>query len=282
MTVCWLQRNNQRQDIAQGSSSNQMICQVIYFQDHAHVTHLNVGCDTVYAVGAKGTVGRSGQPSKKYGARGVLGAVSVDLENIYSIVKEAKALGSHTALRVVNRMITKNFFLYGSISLSWKEMRETFEAAANKAVERVNKARKRILESSCAKEHFQGNLGNELGLDGLVLLNKEYARAKQCVYRDASSSRGENANSTDSVLGEELINDVKVWLKKRKSILNGETKGENTMLEKPPAVRDKEGENGAVYDESEYQDNGSVLDLNVSVENDNSFEAELEDALNWD
>ncbi|KAH7314384.1 hypothetical protein KP509_21G000700 [Ceratopteris richardii] len=179
-------------------------------------------------------------------------------------------------------MITKNFFLYGSISLSWKEMRETFEAAANKAVERVNKARKRILESSCAKEHFQGNLGNELGLDGLVLLNKEYARAKQCVYRDASSSRGENANSTDSVLGEELINDVKVWLKKRKSILNGETKGENTMLEKPPAVRDKEGENGAVYDESEYQDNGSVLDLNVSVENDNSFEAELEDALNWD
>lgn len=66
-----------------------------------------------------------------------------DLENIYSLVKEAKAKGPLTALRVVNKMIMKDFFLYGSVTTNQKKMREAIDTLSSKAAERVQLARKR-------------------------------------------------------------------------------------------------------------------------------------------
>lgn len=148
-----------------------------------------------------------------------------DLENIYSLVKEAKAKGPLTALRVVNKMIMKDSFLYGSVTTNQKKMREAIDTLSSKAAERVQLARKRLFASSAAKQHFEGNLVKELGLDELVMLNEEYTMVKQRMYTGAAQGTEDSFRDLGPVLGSELKKDANSWMERRKRFYQKEGHG---------------------------------------------------------
>ncbi|KAI5057674.1 hypothetical protein GOP47_0027689 [Adiantum capillus-veneris] len=217
-----------------------------------------------------------------------------DLENLQLLVKEAKTKDSLTALRVVNRMMVRDFFLYGSVTISGKKMRETYDEYSSKAAENVKKARKRILSHSYAKEHFEGNLIKDLGLDGLALLNEEYAMAKQQVLKGVSLTTQEDLGSLGTLLGEELRNEVKTWMEKRKrffgkedqeSLLHSECRSERNLFGKLSVTTDSfDGDEETTrFNDPNCQVGGPAIDLNTSTELDDVvFGKELENVLEED
>eukprot|EP00250_Pteridium_aquilinum_P035746 c9885_g1_i1 orf=174-1139(+) len=220
-----------------------------------------------------------------------------NLENIYSLVKQAKANGPLTALRVVNRMMVRDFFLYGSVSISGKKMRDTFRELSSKATEHLQHARKRLFENSSAKQHFEGNLIKDLGLDGLALLNQEYAMVKQRVYKGAASTE-EDFDNLGSILGDELKKDVNSWMDDRKRffgkqgqeiVLYTELQGQEKGSEMEFGANDrnsffgKEGQESVHDTELKGRKNGSGEELSADGGlDDDGFERELERALDED
>ncbi|MCO5605531.1 hypothetical protein L7F22_059714 [Adiantum nelumboides] len=192
-------------------------------------------------------------------------------------------------------MMMRDFFLYGSVTISGKKMRETYHEISSKAAENVKKARKRILSQSYAKDHFEGNLIKDLGLDGLALLNQEYAMAKQRVYKGASSTTQDEIGNLGTLLGEELRNDVQIWMEKRKrfcgkeeqeSLRHGEFRDERNLFGKQSVTADsfdKEDEETTLFTDPRCKDGGPAIDLNASADLDDlAFEKELESVLEQD
>lgn len=217
-----------------------------------------------------------------------------NLENIYSLVQEAKANGPLTALRIVNRMMVGDFFLYGSVSIDGTKMKETFRELSSKAAEHVQHARKRLFASSSANRHFEGNLIKDLGLDELALLNQEYAMVKQRVYKGAAPTTEDDFNNLGPIFGDELKKDVNLWMDERKRFFK---EGQESAIYREFQGQEKrfgmdansgkcvsgEGQESELFGKLQGQEKGSGTDLNADTGlDDDVFEMELERTLDED
>lgn len=143
-----------------------------------------------------------------------------DLENIYSLVKEAKKKGTLIALRVVQRMMVKNSFLFGSVTTNQKRMKDAVDKLSSKSAERLQLARRRFLTGFPAHQHFEGDLVRELGLNELAMLNEEYRMVKQRLYNGATQNAEDCPNELiahGEILGDELKEDAIAWMEYRNS-----------------------------------------------------------------
>jgi hypothetical protein len=67
-----------------------------------------------------------------------------DLENIYSLVREAKIKGPLTIIRIVNKMMVGDFFLYGLVSTNLKrKMKEAICKLPNELSDHIRAECKR-------------------------------------------------------------------------------------------------------------------------------------------
>eukprot|EP00249_Psilotum_nudum_P019138 c27113_g1_i3 orf=243-962(+) len=154
-----------------------------------------------------------------------------DLEALYSLVVQAKAEKIAVALKVVQTMMCKNMFLFGSVAVNQKKIAEAVDKLAIQAADRLRFARRRLLSNLPVQQHLTGNLVTELGLNELAMLNEEYAIAKQRVFNKATPENGMKDAAIPMVqdeinLGEELKKDIQAWINHRESLYEKEDEGE--------------------------------------------------------
>lgn len=165
-----------------------------------------------------------------------------DLQNIYSLVKEAKLKGPLMALKVVHKMMASCFFLFGFVSTNQQKITEASDKLSNKSAARLQLARKRLLSSASAKQHFEGDLIKELGLEALAMLTEEYAMVKQRLYSGANQSLENSADDLvqhGALLGDELKRDAHQWMEHRKSFYRGKGAEDGFELELERTLEDE-------------------------------------------
>ncbi|XP_024398800.1 uncharacterized protein [Physcomitrium patens] len=142
-----------------------------------------------------------------------------DLERLHGLVKELRRIEHAEALKVLRTMLRKEAFLFGCVSVDQKSIADACEKLANQAAARLKHARFKLLANVPLQEHIYRSLTEDLSLDSVMSLVRDYAEAKQQVFTGLGVL-GDDRTGAVPNFAEELRETADDWEIQKKDLLS--------------------------------------------------------------
>ncbi|WCJ30003.1 Small nuclear RNA activating complex (SNAPc) subunit SNAP43 protein [Euphorbia peplus] len=130
-----------------------------------------------------------------------------ELKKLKILVIDGKKQGIKVVPCLVNRMLEKNMFLFGSVDLNQGSVTETVNQLTELQNARVQQANKKLFADTRIEKFLHMNMGRELDLNELEKMSTAYAEAKKQAVEEASKE-ADIQNIKHIANGSETIGDV--------------------------------------------------------------------------